>query len=69
MPNFDYEAPTTLKNALKFLSEQGEIRPLAGGTDIIDQLKSNRRNADLVVDLKRVPELLALELTDTHLRI
>ena len=69
MPNFDYEAPTTLKNALKFLSEQGEIRPLAGGTDIIDQLKSNRRNADLVVDLKRVPELLALELTDTQLRI
>jgi len=41
MPNFDYEAPTTLKNALKFLSEQGENRPLAGGTDIIDQLKSN----------------------------
>ena len=69
MPNFDYEAPTTLKNALKFLSEQGENRPLAGGTDIIDQLKSNRRNADLVVDLKRVPELLALELTDTQLRI
>jgi len=69
MPNFDYEAPTTLKNALKFLSEQGEIRPLAGGTDIIDQLKSNRRNADLVVDLKRVPELLTLELDDTRLRI
>ena len=69
MPNFDYEAPTSLKNALQFLSEQGEIRPLAGGTDIIDQLKSNRRNADLVVDLKRVPELLTLELDDTQLRI
>ena len=69
MPNFDYESPTTLKNALKFLSEQGEVRPLAGGTDIIDQLKSNRRNADLVVDLKRVPELLTLELDDTQLRI
>ena len=69
MPNFDYEAPTSLKTALGFLSGNGEIRPLAGGTDVIDQLKSNRRNADLVVDLKRVPELLALELDQGHLRI
>ena len=69
MPNFDYEAPTSLKTALGFLSGNGEIRPLAGGTDVIDQLKSNRRNADLVVDLKRVPELLALELNKGHLRI
>ena len=39
MPNFDYEAPTSLKTALGFLSGNGEIRPLAGGTDVIDQLK------------------------------
>ena len=51
MPNFDYEAPTSLAEALELLSRPGEVRPLAGGTDIIDQLKSNRRNADLVVDL------------------
>ena len=69
MPNFDYEAPTSLKTALGFLSGNGEIRPLAGGTDVIDQLKSNRRNADLVVDLKRVPELLDLELDEGRLRI
>jgi carbon-monoxide dehydrogenase medium subunit len=69
MPNFDYEAPTTLAGALELLARPGEVRPLAGGTDIIDQLKSNRRNADLVVDLKRIPELLNIESNGAGLRI
>jgi CO/xanthine dehydrogenase FAD-binding subunit len=69
MPNFDYEAPTSLASALELLARPGEVRPLAGGTDIIDQLKSNRRNADLVVDLKRIPELLNIEANGSGLRI
>ncbi|MCI0882585.1 MAG: xanthine dehydrogenase family protein subunit M [Chloroflexi bacterium] len=69
MPNFDYEAPTTLAEALVLLARPGEVRPLAGGTDIIDQLKSNRRNADLVVDMKRIPELLELSMNGSGLRI
>jgi CO/xanthine dehydrogenase FAD-binding subunit len=69
MPNFDYEAPTTLASALELIGRPGEVRPLSGGTDIIDQLKNNRRNADLVVDLKRVPELLALESNGSGLHI
>ncbi|MDA1280060.1 MAG: xanthine dehydrogenase family protein subunit M [Chloroflexi bacterium] len=69
MPNFDYEAPTSLAEALELLARPGEVRPLAGGTDIIDQLKSNRRNADLVVDLKRVPELLGISFNGAGLRI
>ncbi|MBN4064862.1 xanthine dehydrogenase family protein subunit M [Dehalococcoides mccartyi] len=69
MPNFDYEAPTSLASALELLARPGEIRPLSGGTDIIDQLKSNRRNADLVVDLKRVPELLEIGSNGSGLRI
>jgi CO/xanthine dehydrogenase FAD-binding subunit len=69
MPNFDYEAPTSLASAIELLARPGEVRPLSGGTDIIDQLKSNRRHADLVVDLKRVPELLTLESNGSGLRI
>ncbi|MDE0593005.1 MAG: xanthine dehydrogenase family protein subunit M [Dehalococcoidia bacterium] len=69
MPNFDYEAPTSLASALELLDRPGEVRPLSGGTDIIDQLKSNRRHADFVVDLKRVPELLTLESNDSGLKI
>ena len=69
MPNFDYEAPTSLVEALELMARPGEVRPLGGGTDIIDQLKSNRRNADLVVDMKRIPELLELSMNGSGLRI
>jgi len=69
MPNFDYEAPNSLASAIELLARPGEVRPLSGGTDIIDKLKSNRRHADLVVDLKRVPELLTLESNGSGLRI
>jgi len=69
MPNFDYEAPTSLSSALELLARPGENRPLAGGTDVIDQLKSNRRNSDLVVDLKRIPELLNIDSDDSGLTI
>jgi carbon-monoxide dehydrogenase medium subunit len=64
MPSFDYAAPTTISEAVSLMAsaDSGKtVRALAGGTDLIDQLKTNRRNADLVVDLKRIPELLRLE--------
>jgi carbon-monoxide dehydrogenase medium subunit len=61
MPSFDYASPTSLSEAIKLMSSQGAVRAFAGGTDLIDQLKANRRNADLVVDLKRIPELQRLE--------
>ncbi len=61
MPAFEFAAPKTLADALKLFSQQGSIRALAGGTDIIDQLKTGRRKADLIVDVKRIPELQRLE--------
>ncbi len=69
MPNFDYAAPATLAEAAELMGSSGTVRALAGGTDLIDQLKSNRRNADLVVDLKRVPELQRLEVDAEGLHI
>lgn len=69
MPNFDYEAPTSLAEALELMARPGEVRALSGGTDIIDQLKNNRRNADLVVDMKRVPQLSQIETNGSGLRI
>jgi carbon-monoxide dehydrogenase medium subunit len=59
--NFDYAAPTSLAQATALLgAAQGTARVLAGGTDLIVQLREEFRHADLVVDLKKIPELMEL---------
>ena len=61
MSNFDYQAPTSLAEATALLEgAHGSARLLAGGTDLIVQLRERLRDADLVVDLKKIPELMEL---------
>jgi carbon-monoxide dehydrogenase medium subunit len=62
--SFDYAAPTTLGEATSLLAQaNGTARILAGGTDILVQLRENLRHADLVVDVKKIPELMDLSYT------
>lgn len=56
MHELRYERPTTLAEAVACLRVDG-ARALAGGTDIIPQLREGRRTASRIVDLKHVPEL------------
>ncbi len=66
MHDFEYEAPETLASALEILSRHGNsARLLAGGTDIIDQIRNGRRSPDLLVDVKKIPELNELK-TDAN---
>lgn len=63
--NFDYAAPTSLAEAASLLARApGQARVLAGGTDLIVQLREHVREADLVVDVKRIPELTELTYTE-----
>jgi CO/xanthine dehydrogenase FAD-binding subunit len=63
---FAYCAPTSVADALVALAERGgRARPLAGGTDLLVQLRSGRIDLDLVVDVKRIPELAALSFDAT----
>ncbi len=56
MHELRYERPTTLSEAVACLRVDG-ARALAGGTDIIPQLREGRRTVSRIVDLKHVPEL------------
>lgn len=68
--NFDYAAPTSLAEATKLLAgATGTARILAGGTDLIVQLREHLKEADLVVDVKKVPELMELKLSPQGLRL
>ena len=54
----DYEAPTSVREAVDLLNEAGDrARPLAGGTDLLVQLRGRAYDLDLVVDSKNIPEL------------
>jgi len=59
--NFDYEAATTIDEAVSLLAASGDrARVLAGGTDLLVQLRERQREADMIVDLKKIPELTQL---------
>ncbi len=58
MQAFDYASPQTVQEAVSLLAQHGDrARVLAGGTDIIVQVREGRRRVDLLVDVKNIPEL------------
>lgn len=61
MREFMFATPQSVQEAVEVLARAGsDGRPLAGGTDLIAQMKENRRNPGVVVDVKRIPDLNVL---------
>lgn len=53
-----YESPATVEAAVKLLAAEGGLaRILAGGTDLLVQMRSGSLEPDLVVDIKRIPDM------------
>ncbi|HVJ10251.1 MAG TPA: FAD binding domain-containing protein, partial [Burkholderiales bacterium] len=56
MRRFEYFEPTTLGEAAALLSRYGgRAQPLAGGTDLLVELKEQLRRAECVINIKRIP--------------
>lgn len=53
MSQLDYLAPVTPEEAVRALGAAG-ARPMAGGTDLLVQLRAGRTRPDVIVDLKRI---------------
>jgi carbon-monoxide dehydrogenase medium subunit len=52
-----YEAPESVEGAVALLAEaRGEARVLAGGTDLLVQIRADVVDPELIVDIKRIPE-------------
>ena len=60
MRRFDYAAPTTIAEACQLLVSNQNARPLAGGTDLLIQMKERGRPVPLLVSLRWVEELSSL---------
>ncbi|MCH8825588.1 MAG: xanthine dehydrogenase family protein subunit M [Chloroflexi bacterium] len=55
----DYATPHSVREAVELLNEAGgNARPMAGGTDVLVQLRANAMpDVNLLVDVKNIPEL------------
>ena len=61
MQDFEYVAPNNLKDAVGLMAEKGDkAQALAGGTDVLVQLRGGRFQIERLVDVKNVPEMNVL---------
>ena len=64
-----YERPKTLEAAVALLAESaGPARVLAGGTDLLIQMRSGRVSPALLVDCKDIAEMTAIAAEDAGFR-
>ena len=61
MPSLNFTSPKTVDEAVKILAgASGMAKVLAGGTDLLVQLRSGRVKPELIVDTKKIPELIGI---------
>lgn len=62
MPDIEYSTPSSVKEAVKILSSaKGKAKVLAGGTDLLVQLRAGRMSGSMIVDIKNIPELRSIK--------
>jgi len=67
MESFEYQAPMSLADALTLLGKGGKrARPLAGGTDLLVHMRNDLLNPEILVDVKKIPELNELHFNATN---
>ena len=67
MRRFEYFEPATLGEAVALLAYYpGRALPLAGGTDLLVELKEQLRRADCVINIKKIPGIGGLGFDARH---
>jgi len=69
LPRFEYRHATSLVQATTLLAENPDAQPLAGGTDLLVDLRERRRQPKLLVDVSQLAELRGLAVEDGHLTL
>ena len=70
MREMRYEAPRTLAAAIALLSNaNGRARLMAGGTDLLVQIRAGRAEPELLVDLKHIHEMTSIVAENGTFRI
>lgn len=65
IPPFDYKTPKTLQEACRILWEaNGKAKVIAGGTDLVIQLRNGDLTPRLLIDISGLKELQGIETSD-----
>jgi carbon-monoxide dehydrogenase medium subunit len=68
LPKFDFLRPNTLSEALAMLAEHApDVVPLAGGTNLIVEMRDGHRSPKKLMDVGRLRELRGIRRDDGHL--
>jgi CO/xanthine dehydrogenase FAD-binding subunit len=67
--DFEYFRPTEIKDVLKLLSKYKKPVLLAGGTDLVNNLKTEIDQPDAVIDIKRIKALRGISFKKNILTI
>lgn len=70
LPWFEFRAPQTVAEAARILDGEGpEAKPLAGGTDLLPNMKRRQQVPKTLISLQHLQELRQLELSDSGSRL
>jgi len=70
LPKFDFHEPETIEEACQIMAELGqEAKPLAGGTDLIVNMKKKILSPAHLVSLARIENLKQMDSTNGGMRI
>ena len=65
-----YEAPETIEKACQLLAgDAGHARILAGGTDLLVQIKTDVLDPSVIIDIKKIAEMRSISSDKTHFKI
>ncbi|MCS7098822.1 MAG: FAD binding domain-containing protein, partial [Sulfolobales archaeon] len=69
IPKIEYYRPKTLSEALEILAKVEDSKVIAGGTDLLVDMKTSRVRARVLVDINSVAELRGIEDGGEFIRI
>lgn len=69
LKNFKFFSPVTVDEALSLISENSNVKVLAGGTDLVIALRHKKVTPDVVVNVKSIPEMIKIDCGGEHVVI
>jgi carbon-monoxide dehydrogenase medium subunit len=70
LPRFDYHEPGSIREACDLMAEMGEkARPLAGGTDLLVNMKKRVLSPEHLISLSRIDELRSLDTSNGQIQL